>query len=89
MSDSRKADKCRIVEPDDRNDSEKVSCTSSSARLCPNDHVVSTIIVSLDGMDMDIGVMDSGNEGMIMEVHLDSHANMVVWVKVVRVIAVS
>jgi hypothetical protein len=88
-SDGREADQCGIVELDDRNDSEKVSCTSSSARLCPNNHVVSTIIASLDGMDMDIGDMDSGNEGMIMEVHLDSHANMVVLGKGCRVIAVS
>ena len=66
-----------------------MSCTSSSARLCPNNHVVSAIIASLDGMDMDVGDMDSGNEGMIMEVHLDSHANMVVLGKGCRVIAVS
>ena len=51
--------------------------------------MVSAIIASLDGLDMDIGDMDSGNEGMIMEVHLDSHANMVVLGKGCRVIAVS
>ena len=74
---------------DDRNDSEKMSCASSSARLCPNDHVIGAIIASLEGTDLDIGVIDSGNEGMIMEVHLDSHTNMVVLGKGCWVIAVS